>query len=67
MWISCYKVNYAKNVTAGVQIGWVNYTETVGNWNFQVGLVNIIADNEWFSEFPNEFAQGMVIVNWSFQ
>ena len=59
-------VNYTKNTSSGVQLGVVNYTETVTDWAFQLGLVNIIADNEWFSDFPGDFAKGMVIVNWSF-
>ena len=59
-------VDYAKNTTAGVQLGLVNYTETVTDWALQVGLVNIIADNEWFSDFPGDLAKGMVLVNWSF-
>lgn len=59
-------VNYAKNTTSGVQLGIVNYTETVSEWAFQLGLVNIIADNEWFKDFPSDLAKGMVFVNWSF-
>ena len=59
-------VNWTKNTKAGVQLGVVNYTETVTDWCFQLGLVNIIADNEWFSDFPGDFAKGMVIANWSF-
>lgn len=60
-------VNYAGNTTAGVQLGWVNYTETVSDWAFQLGLVNIIADNAWFKDLPQDFSKGMVIVNWSFK
>ncbi len=54
------------NTTAGVQLGVVNYTETVSQWVLQLGLVNIINDNEWFSDFPNDLAKGFVFVNWSF-
>lgn len=50
---------------SGVQFGFVNYTASAHNL-FQVGVVNIIADNPWFSNFPQEFAQGFVLVNWSF-
>ena len=60
-------VNWAKNCSSGVQLGVVNYTGTVTDWCFQLGLVNIIADNAWFKEFPSEFAQGFIIANWSFQ
>jgi hypothetical protein len=71
-------VNYAASMT-GVQLGavnvaqqatgfqWsvVNYAESAQNL-FQLGLVNIIADNPWFSNFPGELAQGFIIANWSF-
>jgi len=57
-------VNYAGTMT-GFQLGVVNYAKSAHNC-FQLGLVNIIADNPWFKNFPGEFAQGMVLVNWSF-
>lgn len=59
-------VNYGQKVH-GVQLGTVNYAATVEDWCFQLGLVNIIADNAWFKEFPGEFAKGFIIANWSFQ
>ena len=59
-------INYAKQMH-GVQLGAVNYAHTVEDWAFQLGLVNIIADNAWFNEFPGEFAKGFIIANWSFQ
>jgi hypothetical protein len=58
-------VNIAKSVDGGFQWALVNYAETADNL-FQLGLVNIIADNQWFSDFPGDLAQGMVFVNWSF-
>lgn len=58
-------VNYTAKMH-GVQLGIVNYAKTVEDWAFQVGLVNIIEDNPWFSNFPGELAQGFVLVNWSF-
>jgi hypothetical protein len=58
-------VNIAQSMT-GLQLGYVNYAETAQN-GVQVGLVNIISDNEWFSDFPDDLAQGMVLVNWSFK
>jgi hypothetical protein len=58
-------VNVAKAVDGGFQWGVVNYAETANNL-FQLGLVNIISDNAWFSDFPGDLAQGMIIVNWSF-
>lgn len=61
----CSVVNVAKAVNGGFQGGLVNYAETAHNL-FQLGLVNIVADNAWFKDFPQDLAQGMVIVNWSF-
>jgi hypothetical protein len=58
-------VNIASSVDGGFQWGVVNYAETANNL-FQLGLVNIIADNAWFSNFPSDLAQGFVFVNWSF-
>ncbi len=58
-------VNIASAVDGGFQMALVNYTETANNL-LQLGFVNIIADNEWFADFPSDLAQGMVIVNWSF-
>lgn len=71
-------VNYSGDLT-GVQLGAVNWAETASGFQwgvvnyaatgdnlFQLGLVNIIEDNEWFSDFPSDLAKGMVIVNWSF-
>ena len=57
-------VNIAGKLT-GLQWGVVNYAKTARN-GLQLGLVNIIADNAWFKDFPGDFAQGMVLVNWSF-
>ena len=57
-------VNYAGTMT-GFQWGLVNYAKSAHNC-LQLGLVNIIEDNAWFSDFPGDLAQGMVIVNWSF-
>lgn len=59
-------VNYAKTTTAGVQLGWVNYSGTVTDWAFQLGLINIIEDNNWFTDAPQDLAKGMIIANWSF-
>ena len=57
-------VNIARELS-GVQVSWVNYASTVRS-GVQVGLVNLIADNTWFKDFPNDLAMGMVFVNWSF-
>jgi len=57
--------NYAGTMT-GLQLGFVNWTK-IGKNCCQVGIVNVIEDNKWFSDFPSDLAQGMVIVNWSFK
>ena len=57
--------NIATAVDGGFQWGFVNYAETANNL-FQLGLVNIILDNEWFSDFPSDLAKGFVVVNWTF-
>ncbi len=57
-------VNYAGKLT-GVQLGVVIYAQTVHN-GLQIGVVNIMPENEWFQDFPSDLAKGMVIVNWSF-
>lgn len=56
--------NWAEHMN-GVQFGLLNYAETAQT-GVQIGLVNIIAQNKWFDNFPDEVAPGMVLVNWSF-
>ena len=58
-------VNYAGTLT-GLQLGFVNYATSAVN-GLQIGAINIIEENEWFSDFPDDFAKGMVVVNWSFE
>lgn len=57
-------VNYAGNLT-GLQFGFVNFAETAET-GVQIGLVNLIPSNAWFSELPDELAPGMIFVNWRF-
>ncbi len=57
-------VNYAGSLT-GLQLGLINYAETAES-GVQIGLVNIIPSNRWFSGLPNELAPGMIFVNWRF-
>ena len=57
-------VNYAGNLT-GLQLGVVNYAATAVS-GVQIGVVNVIPDNPWFTGLPGEFAPGMVLVNWRF-
>jgi hypothetical protein len=57
-------VNYAGKLT-GLQIGILNYAETAKS-GVQIGLVNLIPENAWFSNLPDELAPGMIFVNWRF-
>ena len=57
-------VNITKRLT-GVQFGFLNYAETVDT-GLQIGLINIIPQNELFTELPNALAPAMVFVNWRF-
>lgn len=57
-------VNYAGRLT-GLQLGLVNYAEEAEN-GIQIGIINIMNSTEvWFSNFPNELAPGMILINWS--
>jgi len=55
-------VNYCKDL-AGLQLGVVNWAEHSTS-GVQIGLVNIIPENQWFKD--GDLAQGMVLVNWGF-
>jgi hypothetical protein len=57
-------VNYAGRLT-GLQLGVVNYAATADT-GVQIGLVNLIPGNEWFTELPDELAPGMIFINWCF-
>ena len=57
-------VNYAGTLT-GLQLGLVNYAETAKTGG-QIGLLNLIPSNNWFTDLPDELAPGMVFVNWKF-
>jgi hypothetical protein len=57
-------VNYAGHLT-GVQFGLVNYAATADT-GAQIGLVNLLPQNAWFTGLPDELAPGMVLVNWRF-
>jgi len=60
----CGVVNYAGKMT-GLQLGLVNYAASVDS-GVQIGLVNLIPENRWFSGLPDELAPCMVFVNWRF-
>jgi hypothetical protein len=55
-------VNYADKLT-GLQFGFVNVAESAET-GVQVGLVNVMPRNAWFSKLPDELAPVMVFVNW---
>ena len=57
-------VNYAGKLT-GLQFGIVNYAESAET-GVQIGLVNLIPSNAWFTELPDQLAPGMVFLNWGF-
>jgi hypothetical protein len=60
----CGVVNYAGSLI-GLQFGVVNYAAKVEG-GVQIGVVNIIPQNPWFTGLPEELAPGMVLVNWHF-
>lgn len=55
-------VNYA-GVLTGLQFGFVNYAADAET-GVQLGLVNLIPKNEWFTGLPDELAPGMIFINW---
>ncbi|MDD5232649.1 MAG: hypothetical protein PHG91_04565 [Syntrophales bacterium] len=57
-------VNYAENFK-GLQLGIINYAEKASG-GVQIGVINILPENKWFTGLPGELAPGMVIVNWRF-
>lgn len=57
-------INYAGHLK-GLQLGFLNYAERVDK-GVQIGLINLMPENEWFSGLPDELAPGMVFVNWHF-
>ena len=71
-------INYSQGTFTGLQCGWVNVAQDFhglqwGMVNYaenlqgvQVGLVNVARNNPWFHEFPDKFATGFPILNWSF-
>jgi hypothetical protein len=56
--------NYAGHLS-GAQIGLVNYAQTADP-GVQIGLLNLMPENVWFDQLPNELAPGMILVNWRF-
>jgi hypothetical protein len=57
----CGVVNYAGHLT-GLQFGLLNYAATA-DMGVQIGLVNLMPQNRWFSGLPDELAPGMILIN----
>ncbi len=57
-------VNIAGRLT-GLQFGFINFAETVDT-GLQIGLINIMPQNQWFTELPEALAPAMIFVNWRF-
>jgi len=57
-------VNYAGRLT-GLQLGLVNYA-AAAETGVQIGLVDFMPQNQWFTGLPDELAPGMIIINWRF-
>ena len=60
----CGLVNYAGTLT-GLQFGVVNYAE-IADSGVQIGVLNIMPQNECFTRLPDELAPAMILVNWRF-
>lgn len=57
-------INYAGHLK-GLQLGFLNYAERVDKGG-QIGVINLMPENEWFSGLPEELAPGMIFINWHF-
>jgi len=57
-------INYVGQLK-GLQLGFLNYAERVDQ-GVQIGLINLMPKNKWLTGLPEEFAPGMVLVNWHF-
>ena len=57
-------VNLTGRLT-GLQLGFINYAETVDT-GLQIGLINIIPQNRFLTELPEELSPAMLFVNWRF-
>jgi len=62
--LQCGFVNYVGKLN-GLQVGFVNVADTAKS-GVQIGIVNIMPENEWFTRLPDELAPGMILVNWHF-
>lgn len=55
-------LNFADRLR-GIQFGLINYAEMVEK-GLQIGLINAIPRNEWFTGLPDELAPAMLFLNW---
>lgn len=50
----------------GAQLGLINYAQYADR-SLQIGLINVISQNSgWFTNWPDEVAPGMILVNWRY-
>ncbi len=57
--------NYAGRLN-GLQLGFINFAEA-SEKGVQIGFINIMNETkQWFSDFPNEVAPAMVLLNWRY-
>ncbi|MDA3902554.1 MAG: hypothetical protein PF441_03780 [Desulfuromusa sp.] len=57
--------NYAERLH-GLQLGFVNFAVTADK-GVQIGFINIMRNTKvWFSNFPDEIAPVMPLINWRF-
>lgn len=72
-------MNYTEGSVKGLQAGFVNYTGKLTGLQFgllniaktaengvQIGIINILPQNDWFDDLPKGFAPGMPFINWRF-
>jgi hypothetical protein len=59
-----YGVVNVAEAASGLQLGVVNYAKQLKG--VQIGVVNVAMNNSWFDKFPDQFARGFPIFNWSF-
>ena len=60
----CGVVNYAGSLT-GLQLGLINYAK-IADAGVQIGLINVMPQNQFLTGLPDELAPGMILVNWRF-
>lgn len=71
-------INYVAGMLKGVQTGFLNVADEMRGvqlgllnmatelYGVQIGVFNVNSSNKFFTEFPNEVAPAMILVNWKF-